>query len=185
MNRILRLLFCFVFCVFLLASFYIFDFTGCLLPQALHFRLLKSPSFVISVSGFPQSGQSTNSCAYCLIFSFILLAGIFAPRTRRPFLSISPGVASSFSTNFSRCSVGLLSVLATCVKFVSTVLFPSMCPRTFGISNLSFSNTLCGSFSLALVSSLSYSIYSRSYASYLKLFACNQKLLKWIWLFVF
>lgn len=138
-----------------------------MLPHAEHFKKLKSPSFLISVSGFPQSGQSTNSCAYCFILSFILLAGIFAPSIRSPDLFISPGVASSFSTYLSRWSISLLSVLAICVKFVSIVLFPSRCPLTFGISNLSFSNTLCGSLSLALASSFSYSMLDKTVGWYI------------------
>ena len=128
---------------------HIFDLTGCLLPHALHFMKLKSPSFVISVSGFPQSGHNTNSCAYCFILSFILLAAILAPSTRSPDLEISPGVASSFSTYFSRCSACLRSALAICKKLVIIVLLPSRCPLTFGISKRSFSKTLCGNFSRA------------------------------------
>lgn len=137
---------------------HILDFTGCLLPHALHLRKLKSPSFLISVSGFPQSGQSTNSCAYCLTFSLILLAASFAPRTRSPDLFISPGVASSLSTYLSMWSCGRRRTLAIWMKLVIIVLLPSRCPRAFGISNLSFSKTLCGSRSLALLSSFSYSI---------------------------
>jgi len=150
---------------------HILDFTGCLLPQAEHFKKLKSPSFLISVSGFPQSVQSTNSCAYCLILSFILLAAIFAPSTSNPDLDISPGVASSFSTYLRRWSVGLRSTLAICEKFVIIVLFPSRCPLTLGISKRSFSNTLCGSFSRALFSNSSYSIDDIFLGEYIKILA--------------
>lgn len=121
----------------------------------MHFSVANSPSFRISVSGFPQDGQNTNSCAYCLIFSFILLAGILLPSTRSPDLVISPGVASSFSTYFRRWSDGLLSCPAICWKFVMTVLLPSMWPFTFCSSNLSFSNTLSGNWALARLSSCS------------------------------
>jgi len=129
-----------------------------LLPQAEHFKKLKSPSFLISVSGFPQSGQSTNSCAYCFILSFILVAAILAPSTSSPDLDTSPGVASSLSTYFRRWSGSLRSPLAICKKLVMSVLLPSRCPLTFGISKRSFSKTLCGSRSRALLSSSSYSI---------------------------
>ena len=160
-----------------LAICYILLFTGCLLPHALHFRKLKSPSFLISVSGLPQSGHNTNSCAYCFIFSFTLLAASFAPNKRSPDLVTSPGVASSFSTYFSMCSCWRLSTFAICTKFVMTVLLPSKCPRTFGISNLSFSNTLCGSLSLALFSNFSYSIRRENTRALYKCF-CRQRYIK-------
>lgn len=135
---------------------------------------LKSPSFLISVSGLPQSGHKTNSCAYCFILSFTLLAGILAPRTRSPDLEISPGVASSFKTYFSRWSACLLKVLAICRKLVTIVLLPSRCPLTFGISKRSFSNTLCGSLSRARLSSCSYSIDDKTLELYINLLQASE-----------
>lgn len=92
----------------------------------------------MSVSGFPHSGQNTNSSAYSFIFWFIFCADVFAPSTSLP-ERMSPGVASSLNKYFSMCSGCLLSVDVIVVKFVIIVFAPSMCPTTFGISNLSFS----------------------------------------------
>src|SRR3989344_490201 len=147
--------------MFLFVNFYqqihIFDFTGCLLPHALHLMKLKSPSLVSSVSGFPQSEQRTNSCAYCLIFAFTLLAANLEPRIRKPPRN-SPGVASSLSVYLSKWSAGRRNTLAICTKFDIAVLFPSKCPFTFGISKRSFSKTLAGRCSRARLSNWSYSI---------------------------
>lgn len=120
-----------------------------LCPHAWHRRWLASPSLTMLVSGFPHSGHSTNSSAYCLIRSFILEEGIFVPSNSSDPL-MTPGVASSFSRNLSMCSTGLRSVSAIFAKFEIMVLFPSRCPITFGISNRSFSNTDSGILALAL-----------------------------------
>lgn len=137
--------------------YHIFDFTCVLVPHAEHFIIAKSASFRMSVSGLPHFGHSTNSFAYCLIFSFILEAGTLLPIITLSFL-ISPGVASSLRAYLRRCSGGLRSVVAICMKLVSIVLLPSRCPVSFGISNLCLSNTSFGIFFLALSSNCSYSM---------------------------
>ena len=144
---------------------------------------LKSPSFLISVSGLPQSGHKTNSCAYCLIFSFILPAAIFAPSTRSPDLDTSPGVASSLSTYFSRCSCSLRSKLAICKKFVMIVLFPSRCPLTLGISKRSFSKTLSGSLSRPRFNNNPYSIVGKTPEWFINVLQCCRFICRLAFLF--
>src|SRR3989338_7786519 len=108
-------------------NYHIFALIGCFAPQAWHLRKVNLSSFSIFVSGLAHSLHRTNSMAYCLTLSFILLALIFAPIITEPFFLISPGVASSFRIYFSRCSLGLLNVSATCRKLVSMVLLPWIC----------------------------------------------------------
>lgn len=127
-------------------------------PHAEHVSIGLPDSCFISVSGFPHFGHSTNLSAYSFIFALICDADTFLPNTSL-FPDISPGVASCFNKYFSRWAWGLLSVSAICVKFDITVLFPSILPDAFGISNLALSKTTAGISFTAFLSSSLYSIY--------------------------
>ena len=110
--------------------------TLCLAPQAEHFMNVNLSSLINSVSGFPHSLQITNSFMYCSIFWFIFSLGILLFKTSLSD-SLCPEAASSRRMNFWKCSGFLLMCSAIWKKLVTIVFFPSKCPSTFGISNLS------------------------------------------------